>query len=165
MPSCRAASHGFTEAELAEAKSNILNAYQQRVRQQDSRKSETIASALASSADEDKVFSDPTTDLKLAIAALDSIDLKEVHDAFTQFWDAPGFDLILTTKQAPQTADKDLAALFQESHSTPVEPPAAREVQAFGYTNFGKPGTVASRKEIKISRSPSSSFPTRFGST
>jgi zinc protease len=145
----RAIQHGFSETELAEAKSNILNAYQQRVQQQDSRKSETIASALASSADEAKVFSDPTTDLELAARALDSIDLKEVHDAFTKFWDASGFNLILTAKEAVENADKDLAALFQESRGTPVEPAAAREMKPFGYTTFGKPGTVASRKEVK----------------
>ncbi len=144
----RAIEHGFTESELAEAKSNILNAYQQRVNQQDSRKSETIASALARTADEDKVFSDPKTDLELATRALDSIDLQQVHDAFTKFWNASGYNLILTTKEAPANADKDLAVMFQESHGKPVEPPAARKMEPFGYTTFGKPGSVTSRKEI-----------------
>ncbi len=145
----RAIQYGFTEAELAEAKSNILNAYNERVRQQASRKSSVIADALASSSDEDKVFSDPATDLKLATEALDAMTLDQIHESFTKFWDAPGYDLILTGKDAPKLADKDLAAMYQESRGKPVEPPAARTLAPFGYSTFGKPGTVTSRTEIK----------------
>lgn len=145
----RAIQHGFTEAELAEAKSNFLNAYQQQVRQKSTRKSDVIASALAKSTNSGTVFSDPETDLELATKALDSIDLKKVHEAFTKFWDAPGYHLILTTKEEPKDAGKDLSVLFQESRGTPVEAPAARSLQPFGYTNFGKPGKVTSSKEIK----------------
>jgi zinc protease len=43
----RAMEHGFTEAELAEAKSNLLNAYEQQVKQKATRKSEGIATVLA----------------------------------------------------------------------------------------------------------------------
>ncbi len=145
----RAIQFGFTEAELSEAKSNLLNAYQQQVKQKTTRKSETIASALAKSSSESEVFSDPETDLEIATKALDTIDLKSVQDAFTAFWDVPGYHLILTTKSKPENAEKDLAALFQESRGNPVEPPVARKLEPFGYTDFGKPGTVTSRKEVK----------------
>jgi len=145
----RAIQHGFTEAELAEAKSNLLNSYQERVRQQATRKSDTLASALAKSINDNKVFSDPQTNLDLATKALDAINLTQVHDAFTKFWDAPGYHLILTTKESPENAGQDLAVLFQESRGKPVEPPAVRTLEPFGYTSFGKPGTVTSRKEIE----------------
>ena len=61
----------------------------------------------------------------------------------------PATTSILTTKEKPENAEKDLAALFEESRGKPVEAPAARALQPFGYTDFGKPGTVASRKEVK----------------
>ena len=145
----RAIDHGFTDAELAEAKSNILNAYQQQVKQKATRESEVLATALAKSINDNSVFSDPETDLALAKSALDAIDLASCHQAFTKFWDAPGYHLILTTKDKPQDAEKDLAALFEESRGKPVVAPAARVLQTFGYTNFGKPGSVVSRKEVK----------------
>lgn len=145
----RAIDHGFTDAELAEAKSNILNAYQQQVKQKATRESEVLATALAKSINDNSVFSDPETDLALAKSALDAIDLASCHQAFTKFWDAPGYHLILTTKDKPQDAEKDLAALFEESRGKPVVAPAARVLQTFGYTNFGKPGSVGSRKEVK----------------
>jgi len=145
----RASEYGFTDAELAEAKSNLLNAYEQQVKQKATRKSETIATSLASSINDQKVFSDPVTDLELATRALGAIDLASCHQAFKKFWEAPGYHLILTTKDKPENAEKELAALFEESRGKPVEAPVLRATQAFGYTNFGKPGKILSRKEIK----------------
>lgn len=145
----RAFDHGFTDAELAEAKSNLLNVYEQQVSQKATRKSEVIASSLAESINKDDVFSDPATDLELAKHTLDTIDENACHQSFKKFWDAPGYHLVLTTKEKPENAEKELAALFEESRGKPVTPPAARSQQTFGYTNFGKTGSIASRKEIK----------------
>jgi zinc protease len=145
----RALEHGFTEAELNETKLNLLNYYQQRVEQRASRKSEGIASQLASSINDHVVFSDPVTDLEVAEKALASIDAASCHEAYKKFWNAAGYHLVLTTKEKPVNAEKDLAALFEESRSRPVQPPAARVTEPFGYTDFGKPGSVTSRKEIK----------------
>ena len=144
----RALDHGFTEAELTEAKSNLLNAYEQQVKQKASRKSEGIATVLARSINDNTVFSDPATDLELAKAALDSITLETVHSSIRKFWDAPGYHLILTAKDKPENAKQELAALFEESRGKPVEAPAQRQSIPFGYTEFGKPGTVVSRKEV-----------------
>ena len=145
----RAIDHGFTEAELAEAKSNLLNAYEQQVKQKATRKSDALATSLAKSINDNEVFSDPVTDLELARHALDAIDLAACHRALTKFWEAPGYHLILTTKEKPANAEQDLAAIFEESRGKPVEAPILRAIQAFGYTDFGKPGSVLSRKEIK----------------
>ncbi|HEX7261800.1 MAG TPA: insulinase family protein [Luteolibacter sp.] len=144
----RAIDHGFSEAELAEAKSNILNAYEQQVKQKSTRRSEGIAQVLVGTVNDNEVFSDPETDLELAKRALDGIDLAACHQAFKKFWEAPGYHLVLTTKEKPAGAEKELAALFEESRGNPVEAPAVRSSQSFGYTSFGKPGTVVSRKEV-----------------
>ena len=144
----RALNHGFTASELAEAKSNLLNAYEQEVKQQATRKSEAIASELVKSINPQDVFSDPATDLAIARRCLEAIDLEACHRAFKAFWEAPGYHLVLTTKDQPANAKQDLAALFEEARGAPVEAPAARAAQVFDYTNFGKPGSVATRKEV-----------------
>lgn len=144
----RALQFGFAETELAEAKSNILNAYEQQVKQRDTRKSETIATALVSDINEDAVLTDPETDLAIAAKGLDSIDVAACHRAFKEFWETTGYHLVLTTKERPADAEKELATLFEESRAVPVEPPAARAIQVFAYSDFGKPGTAASRKEV-----------------
>ena len=144
----RALDFGFTEAELTEAKSNLLNAYEQQVKQKSTRKSEGIASVLASSINDQIVFSDPATDLEIAQQSLESITVSVCNEAFKTFWDVPGFHLILTTKEKPENAEQDLAAIFEESRGAVVSPPAARATQVFGYAEFGKSGTVTMRKEI-----------------
>jgi zinc protease len=145
----RAIEHGFSADELAEAKSNTLNAYEQQVKQQATRKSEDIASALAKSINDATVFSAPITDLTLVTHALDAIDLASCHQAFTKFWETSGYHLILTTKDQPVNAEKDLAALFNESRGKPVAAPVLRATQAFAYTDFGKPGKTILRTEVK----------------
>ncbi|MCX8494881.1 MAG: insulinase family protein [Akkermansiaceae bacterium] len=144
-----AVTYGFSEAELAEAKANLLNAYEQEVKQKASRKSENIATALAKSINDQAVFSDPATDLALAQKALDGIDPEACHQAFLKLWDASGHHLILTTKEPSGNAKQDLAALFEDSRDKPVEAPAQRATQPFGYTAFGVAGTIASTKEVK----------------
>jgi zinc protease len=145
----RALQHGFTEAELGEAKANILNAYQEAVKRKDSRKSETLATAIAGSVNDRTVFSTPETDLEIASKSLEGITVEMVNKGFNAFWEAPGYHLVLSTKQAPGDGTKTLAALFQESTGVAVEPPAAREVTPFAYTDFGKPGKVGKTTEVK----------------
>jgi len=144
----RALQHGFTDAELAEAKANILNSYQEAVKRKDSRKSEELATAIAGSVNDSTVFSTPETNLELGTKALDAITAGMVHEAFKAFWEAPGYHLVLSTKIAPEDGTKSLAAIYQESTGTAVGPPAAREVVPFAYTDFGKAGKVAKTTEI-----------------
>lgn len=144
----RAMEFGFTDAELAEAKSNLLNAYEQQLKQEASRKSDGIATMLVKSINNDRVFSTPETNLKIAERSLDSIDTATCLKAFKTFWEAPGYHLMLTTKEEPENAKTDLVALFEDARGTPVEAPTARDIQAFGYTDFGTPGTITSSKDV-----------------
>lgn len=145
----RALEHGFTEAELAEAKANILNSYREAVKQKESRKSETLATALARSINDGTVFSTPETDLEIVTKAIDEITVELVNQGFKTFWEAPGHHLVLSTKTAPEDATETLASIYKESSEVPVEPPAAREAIPFAYTDFGKPGEIAETTEVK----------------
>ena len=111
-----------------------------------------------------RCFSTPETDLDIAKRSLDAIDTEACHQALKTFWEAPGYHLILTTKEKPANAEQDLAALFEDSRGTPVEAPSARAIQVFDYTDFGKPGTVASRKEVADLRITRACCPTKSGS-
>ena len=145
----RAKEHGFTEAELSEAKANLLNAYREAVKRKDTRKSDSLATAIASSVNDGSVFSTPEADLALSEEILNGITVAEVHADFVKFWEAPGYHLVLSTKKAPEDAAETLAKLYEKSADTAVEPPAARAMIPFGYTDFGTPGTIASTAEIE----------------
>ena len=145
----RAKEHGFTDAEFSEAKANLLNAYREAVKRKDSRKSESLATAIARSVNDGSVYSTPEGDLELAEEILNSISVEDVLADFVKFWEAPGYHLVLSTKEAPEGSEETLAAIYEKSAKTVVEPPAARTLIPFGYIDLGKPGTVASMVEIK----------------
>ncbi|MEP2777442.1 MAG: insulinase family protein [Luteolibacter sp.] len=144
----RALEHGFTEAELSEAKANLLNAYQEAVKRKDTRNSDTLATAIAGAVNDNTVFSTPETNLEIASAALEGITPEMVHQAFTSFWEAPGYHLVLSTKDASEEDTAILATLYNDSSGIAVEPPAAREIVPFAYTDFGTPGKVATTVEV-----------------
>lgn len=145
----RALEHGFTEGELSEAKANILNGYQEAVKRKDSRKSDSLATAIARSINDGTVFSTPEENLRIAEEILDGITVKKVHGEFAKFWDAPGYHIVLSTKSAPEEAGKELVDLYEASKATVVEPPAARVIAPFGYTDFGPAGKVATTVEVE----------------
>ncbi|MEP4076519.1 insulinase family protein [Haloferula sp.] len=145
----RALEHGFTEAELAEAKANLLNAYQQAVKSKDTRRSDSLATAIARSINDGRVLTDPETDLSIVEEGLEQLTAEDCHQAFAEFWKDRGVHLILTTKEEPADAKETLSKLYKESSETPVEAPEKEEMLEFAYTDFGKPGTVESREEIE----------------
>jgi len=140
---------GFTAAELAEAKANLLNTYEQAVKTKDTRKSDALASAIARNLNDREVFSTPETDLEIARRGLDALTPEACHSAFRKFWADTGLHLILTAKQAPDNAKEELAAGFEESRGKPVEAPAATAVAKFAYTSFGAPGKVATTQRAE----------------
>jgi zinc protease len=144
----RAIEYGFSESELAEAKSNLLNRYEQQVKQKATRKSEGIATVLARTINDHSVFSDPETDLAIARRGLDAINTETCHEAFRKFWQSAGHHLILTTKEPSPNAEEDLAKIFKASQSNAVEAPVSRAIRIFDYTDFGKPGKIDSQREI-----------------
>ena len=144
----RALEFGFTEDELEEVKANTLNAYEQQVKTAATRKSDAFASAIAQSINDNSVLSSAATDLEIAKAALGKIDTAACQNAFKSFWQVDGYHLILSTKEAPETAKDELLALYQDSTKVAVKAPEVRAKSAFAYTDFGPAGTVTERNEV-----------------
>eukprot|EP00903_Cladosiphon_okamuranus_P003875 g3873.t1 len=145
----RALEHGFTEAELSQAKANILNGYQEAVKRKSTRKSESLATAIAGSINDGTVFSTPETDLEIVTEALGKITVEDVHTDFAKFWEAPGYHLILSTNNEPEGALDQLSSAYAESAKTTVEPPTARALVPFAYTDFGPAGGIALKTRVE----------------
>ncbi len=144
----RALEFGFTDAEIAEAKANLLNTYQQAVKGAASRKSDGIATSVARSIHEGSVFSTPETDLEVIASGLDTATAETCHAAFREFWADQGLHLVLTTKEEPADARALLLSIYEESRTKPVEAPAQQSAVAFAYGDFGPAGELESREEI-----------------
>jgi zinc protease len=145
----RALEHGFTTAELDEVKAHILNQAEQAVKRAPTRQSSSIAMGLVSSINSKRVFTHPTESLRLAKSALETLTLEKCHEALQSFWKDKDLTLTLTAKDKPENGEKLLLDLYKKSQAVVVDPPEKQETQSFAYTDFGKPGTVSSRKHIE----------------
>jgi len=141
----RAVQHGFTQGELDEVKANILNSYEQAVKSAPSRKSKSLASALAQQVHNDTVFSTPETNLKIVKAALEQLTAENCHKAFAKFWDNDDVFLTLTTQKASAKDETKLKELFDASKKNEVKPPKVKKSAAFAYTDFGPAGKVSKK--------------------
>lgn len=144
----RALEFGFTDDELDEVKANTLNAYEQQVKAEATRKSDAFATAIAQSINDDSVLSSAQTDLDIVKSALEKIDAAACQKAFREYWQTEGYHLILSTKEAPDSAKDELLTLFEASGKIAVKAPEVREKNTFAYTDFGTAGTVTAQQEI-----------------
>ena len=144
----RAVQHGFTSAELKEAKAELLNAYESAVETSSTEKAPTIANAIVSSFGDKEVFSSPQDDLRIAAKAMEAVTVDACQEAFKKQWGGEDVHIMVSgnLKDSP-TADQVTQAFIASRQET-VEAPVEEAEQAFAYREIGPPGQVNNRKEI-----------------
>lgn len=145
----RALEYGFTEAEVAEIKAIILNAFEQAVKQQDTLSSDAISMQIVASINGLTSFSSPEENLRIARLGLANLTPEACHEAFRKFWDTPNLTLILTISQEEADTQERLLSLYQESRGEPVQPPVELTTANFAYTDFGPTGTIVSENRVE----------------
>ena len=145
----RAHEHGFTEAEVAEAKANLATRLTNAVEQQAGRQSAQIAEQIAGASLYDKVPLAPETQLALYRALEPTVTAEEVHAAFRQTWQGGPTGIHLSTKQPIEGAERAVAATLAESTQVAVTAPVEAETPPFAYTDFGPAGEVVFDQRIE----------------
>jgi len=145
----RAVEHGFTQVEVDEQLATRRTALRNAVAGVTTRRSATLADALASAAEGDFVFVRPETSQALFDAVAPTLDAAAVAAAFRRRVAGMSPPLVWVTGKMPVAggADAVLAAL-RESQQVAVAPPAAATGAAFAYTDFGAPGRIVSDDRI-----------------
>ena len=144
----RAVLHGFTPAELAEAKANAATAYQNAAEGAATRKSRDLADLLVKSIADDEVFTHPSAELTRIQADLATVTAEACHQAFARDWATDKLRLFLSGNLSLEKASETILAAFRQSAAQPVSPPVQKADQAFAYTDFGPVGKIASQKSI-----------------
>lgn len=119
------------------------------MKRKDTRKSETLASAIASAVNDETVFSTPETNLEIVANALANLTVAKAHQAFKEFWDIPGYHLVLSTKNTPEGTLEKLSETYSASQNDLVDAPEDRPATPFAYTEFGPAGSVALLTEVE----------------
>jgi zinc protease len=126
----------------------LLNAYEQQLKAEATRKSDALATAIAQSINDHSVLSSAQTDLEIAQSALEKIDATTCQKAFRDFWQMDGYHLILSTKEAPENAKDEILSLYETSAKVALQAPEVREKSTFAYTDFGTAGTITAENQV-----------------
>jgi zinc protease len=143
----RLALHGVTQAELAREVQELRTALTAAAAGAATRQSATLAEGLVATVDQDDVFTAPAENLRRFEQAAPAITTTQVGAAARAIF--AGDPLVFMTAPTPvEGGETALLAAWRTAHAAPVAAAATQQAQAWPYTAFGTPGTVAERREL-----------------
>ena len=145
----RATEFGFTPAEYKEATQKLLQQLDQAVETWETKHSDDIASDIASTIGEDKVFTAPEEDRRIWQEALKNIRVEDCHAALKKQWDVNKAQILITGTVDIPEGEKAVLEAFERSLAVPVLAPKMTEEQEFAYLDLGPAGKVAKKEVIE----------------
>jgi zinc protease len=145
----RALEHGFTDAELAEAKANFLEQIERQARSAATRKARDLADQLVSRIGERRVFTHPESDLERARPLLEAMTAAQCHAELVELWGDRSRVAVHASGNLsiPGGAPAVLAA-YRKSLVVPVEPPDVATAAEFAYDVTGEPAGIQKRTRV-----------------
>ncbi|MBW9053612.1 M16 family metallopeptidase [Rhizobium mesosinicum] len=113
------------------------------------RTSTDIASMLASSVDDNQVFTSPAENLSMFETITKDLTAAEVNEVVARVFSGNGPQLVLQTAQAPKGGASDVRQAYDASHAVPVTAPSTAAAVVWPYTHFGEPGAVVERRVVE----------------
>lgn len=145
----RALDHGFTIAEIDEAKANILNAYENRVKSAATRKSPELASSLVANYHNKTIFSTPEKDFEIVDNALNQLSPEMCHTALKEFWKVSDLHLILTGPTATSGDNAVLTSLFRSEAAKETQAPEVKVIEKFAYSDTSQKGKIKKSTDVE----------------
>lgn len=142
----RAIEFGFTKEELAETRSNITADAENAIKSWPTAKSEDLASAIAQSAAQDKVFTTPQEDWAISKNVVENLTPEQCQAALKKAWSGAFPRLIVTSNKENAQGSAEIMKAYRESQTAKVEPYRTDSRKDFSY-KFGEPGKVTARTE------------------
>ena len=142
----RAATHGFTAAELKRQLAETGTAYRTAAEQAGTRTSSSLANAIVGTVGEDKFVTTPAWRLANFNLVAPGITLAEVNAEFRKLWQGSAPLVHVADKQPVDLAA--LSSAYAASTKLAVAPQADHAALAFAYDSFGPAGKVVEDKRI-----------------
>lgn len=143
----RALLHGFTSDEVKLQIQSYQNAYQEAIRTEANRPSQSIAHAIRNGLEFNFVNSAPATDWALAQSTVLSLTPEQCNEAFRAIWAPANRRLAVIGHYPVPLTDQELRTAYEDSaYASFFTEKDERAITPFDYTYFGPPGVVASRR-------------------
>jgi zinc protease len=145
----RALAFGFRPDELKEAVADFRNNVEQAVKSESTRRSESLANDLAESLVDLEVFTSPDDDLALYGPALDKVTVAQCAAALKAAWSSPG-RYVFVSGNAKIGGDPNLIvqSAYERAEAADAKPTDAQASVAWGYSDFGPAGAVATKMHV-----------------
>ncbi len=142
----RALLHGFTADEVKLQIEGYRNAFQEAIRTELNRQSQFIAHSIRSGLEYNFVNTSPRTDWELAEPTVLNLTPEQCIAAFRTMWAPANRRLaVIGHYPAPLTSKELLTAYEESTYASFFSEKDERAIAAFDYTDFGPPGTIATR--------------------
>ncbi|WP_009963704.1 M16 family metallopeptidase [Verrucomicrobium spinosum] len=145
----RALQHGFTPAEFAEAKATYLKGIRLRAEGKDTRKNAELADGFVRALGSELVFTDPEDDLKRVEKELVTVTAEDCLTSLRDAWKGNDIQIFIGGNLKLDNASETILAAYKASAAKPVAAPAQGAEAVFAYSNFGEPGKVVARNDVK----------------
>ena len=132
------------DRQVTEARTGLQNAVQGAA----TRRSPQLANGLVGAAEGDSVFTSPVQRQAEFEQSVKGLTVAQVNAALKAAFVGDGPLLVFTGPKAVEGGNAALTAALRDAETTPVTAAVADENKTWTYTNFGTPGTVASRSHI-----------------
>lgn len=134
----RAIEFGFNKEELAEARSNITAAAENAIKSWPTVKSEDVASAIAQSAAQDKVFTTPQEDWAISREVVENLTPEQCQAALKEAWTGAFPRVIVTSNKENAQGSAEIMKTYQDARAPRWNPTRRTAGRTFP-TNSGNP--------------------------
>jgi zinc protease len=140
--------HGFTREEIKRELAALQAIHSGAHQSESTRSTPALAASLAQALQDGETFSSPGYLLRLFETWAPGVTAEEVQSVFRTWLERGQPLFFMSTSIELPSAGRDIPAAWAESEREPVEPTAARRVDAFAYADFGTPGRIADDRQL-----------------
>ena len=145
----RLAAHGVLPGEASRARADLEAAVSTNAAQADTRASSGLAGVLLNLELEGRVFTTPAEEARTFAVAAPDLTAAAASAGFRRRWGEGGGPVVVVFSTTPVTTDQVRAAWMAAQAAPDPAPPVEEAVVPWPYKDFGPPGVVASRTEMK----------------
>lgn len=139
---------GVGQAELDREIANSRTALENAVQAAATRSTPGLANAILGAANDDRVFSDPATNLALFEAVVKDLKAAQVDAAVKTVFEGQGPLALVVTPEAIDGGEAGVTAALQASRAVPVTARAAQAELQWPYAEFGAVAAPVDRTEV-----------------
>ena len=141
--------YGFTEAEIAEALSNMGTGLRNAAERQNTRQSASIAGGILGTLREERIYTTPATQLEIFESVKSDLTAANAHAAFRETFAGSQPLIHVSSKTEIEGGESAIRGVYEASSQVAVAAPVEEELAAFAYTDFGTPGRVVADERIE----------------